>query len=73
MNYCCDRFKKESGEVKAMAGGGFLYPSGMKSNPQFEPDENGTWNINGCCGGGCYVVTDVKFCPFCGVSLITLV
>lgn len=37
---------------------------------QIEPDSDGvTWNINGCCGGGCYVVTDVRFCPFCGAQL----
>lgn len=22
--------------------------------------------INGCCGGGCYVITGIKYCPFCG-------
>ncbi|MFH1505670.1 MAG: hypothetical protein ABIE94_01630 [archaeon] len=27
------------------------------------------WNIEGCCGGGCYVVTNIKFCPFCGIEL----
>ena len=25
-----------------------------------------SWNLNGCCGGGCYVLKDIKFCPFCG-------
>lgn len=38
MNHCCDKFKKEAGEVQAMAG-------------------------------GCYVVTEVKFCPFCGANV----
>lgn len=23
-------------------------------------------HVNGCCGGGCYVLTDLWFCPFCG-------
>lgn len=25
--------------------------------------------INGCCGGGCYVITGINFCPFCGINL----
>jgi len=27
------------------------------------------WNVEGCCGGGCYVLSDIKFCPFCGTKL----
>lgn len=27
------------------------------------------WHLNGCCGGGCYVLENVKFCPFCGREL----
>lgn len=26
--------------------------------------------INGCCGGGCYVISKIKYCPFCGEKLI---
>ena len=22
--------------------------------------------INGCCGGGCFVITKIEYCPFCG-------
>jgi hypothetical protein len=29
------------------------------------------WNVNGCCGGGCYVVQDIRHCPFCGANLPT--
>lgn len=69
MAYCCDRFAKEAESLQAMAGGGFAYPASMRPNAQFVPDPDGTWNINGCCGGGCYVVTDMRFCPFCGTEL----
>ena len=31
--------------------------------------EDGTWNVNGCCGGGCFVIDDIKHCPFCGSEL----
>ena len=63
--FCCKEFEKEAIKYKAPVGGGFLYPH---PNPdgQFEQDDDGTWNIYGCCGGGCYVVTGVKYCPFCG-------
>lgn len=30
---------------------------------------DGRWNMNGCCGGGCWVAVDLKFCPFCGQQL----
>ena len=26
--------------------------------------------INGCCGGGCFVITGIKYCPFCGIKLV---
>lgn len=35
---------------------------------QFEKDDEGFWNIEGCCGV-CYVLVGVKFCPFCGSRL----
>lgn len=28
--------------------------------------DDGSLAIPGCCGGGCYVVPDLLFCPFCG-------
>lgn len=31
-----------------------------------------TFDIEGCCGGGCNVLTDGKFCPFCGTKLSDL-
>lgn len=47
-----------------------MYPRSSRPSAQIEPgDESGVWNINGCCGGGCYVVTNVRFCPFCGHNL----
>lgn len=26
--------------------------------------------ISGCCGGGCFVITGITHCPFCGVKLL---
>lgn len=36
---------------------------------QIEHGSNGEWCVNGCCGGGCYVLTDIRFCPYCGARL----
>ena len=32
---------------------------------------NGSYHISGCCGGGCYVISNIVFCPFCGLKLKT--
>jgi len=57
-DYCCDGFKEyvERGDNGV---GAF----------EFLKEDN-TWAINGCCGGGCFVLTDMKFCPFCGKKVI---
>lgn len=53
MDYCCQAFEKDA-----------LSANGFEQDPDGE-----TWNINGCCGGGCYVVTMMRFCPYCGSNL----
>ena len=70
MDYCCEAFKEEAKNLQPLVGGGLLYPTSLRPFAQFEPDQDGeTWNINGCCGGGCYVVNAMRFCPFCGTKL----
>jgi len=34
-------------------------------------DNNGKegFAIRGCCGGGCWVIQGIKYCPFCGIKL----
>ena len=57
-------------EDMSFVGGGLLYPEEFKPNTQGEYDETTKkWNVNGCCGGGCFVLTDIKYCPWCGKSL----
>jgi len=34
-----------------------------------DEDKDGTFAINGCCGGGCYVISGIAFCPFCGIKI----
>ena len=56
--FCCDEFSKYTG----------------KENEGFEISSAGTtWNINGCCHGGCFVVSGMKFCPFCGAELLKVI
>lgn len=53
---CCDALM-ESLEAEEEAGG-------------IVPTDDG-WSVSGCCHGGCYVLTDLRFCPFCGTHLPT--
>jgi hypothetical protein len=39
-----------------------------KVNQPVEYSKDGL-SINGCCNGGCLVIYDIKFCPFCGKKL----
>lgn len=32
-------------------------------------DADSAWGILGCCGGGCYVMNNVRYCPYCGTEL----
>lgn len=34
---------------------------------EFYPADD-SYNVTGCCGN-CYVLADIKFCPFCGAAL----
>jgi hypothetical protein len=54
--YCCNSFARQADRRDNADGG-------------FELLDDGTWGINGCCGGGCYVVAEMKFCPFCGAGV----
>ena len=67
MSVCCDKFAEQAGRLRTPVGN--LYPSTMRPDAQFEQTEDGAWAINGCCGGGCYVVEGMKFCPYCGTKL----
>ena len=35
-------------------------------NGGLEVDFENEINSPGCCGGGCYIMSDIKFCPWCG-------
>jgi hypothetical protein len=69
MAFCCERLAKEVSEHEAFAGGGFAYPPEMHPTGQIEQLDDGTWAVNGCCSGGCFVLTDMRYCPFCGTAL----
>ena len=63
MIICCDKFGEKVREYK---GSGLGYP--VTPNAQFEWADD-AWAVNGCCGGGCYVVIGMKYCPYCGTEL----
>jgi len=67
--FCCEAFAREVHGHSAFAGGGFLYPPGSQPIGQIERNSEGGWAVNGCCGGGCYVLPSIAFCPFCGSKL----
>lgn len=56
--FCCEKFAEQAKPQ---------IPTSAGHIPQFVCDDG--WHINGCCGGGCYVVTEMKFCPYCGTKL----
>jgi len=64
-DFCCGQFEKEATSARTKIGGGYLYPGG---GHDAQIEFSGGWHVNGCCGG-CYVLTDIKFCPFCGTAL----
>lgn len=53
MKYCCDAF---ASEVEAR-------------QIEFTALPHASWCVNGCCGGGCYVLQDLVFCPWCSAQL----
>lgn len=67
MKYCCKEFKKQMLGEPSLMGGGYVYPLDMQPDKQgeYDPDKK-EWNVNGCCGGGCYVLSGLKYCPWCG-------
>jgi hypothetical protein len=69
MNPCCDSWAEAATHYGAPVGGGLLYP-GSNPQAQIEQDSDGEWLVNGCCGGGCAVLTGLRFCPWCGSSRI---
>lgn len=66
---CCTEFEEQMlDEDISFAGGGFGYPPSMRPNTQGQFNGK-TWDVNGCCGGGCFVLTKLKFCPWCGSKI----
>ena len=64
--FCCEEFAAEAIAHKAFVGGGVLYPEDIRSSGQVEQNSDGTWSVNGCCGGGCHVLSNLRYCPWCG-------
>lgn len=65
---CCEKFKEASGEMQSVSPLAMAYPERAEAQIIYD-EEDKTWNVTGCCGGNCYVLTEIKFCPFCGAPL----
>lgn len=63
---CCSEFAAATAHYRGMTNR--LYPGDLPTG-QIEEAPDGTWNVNGCCGGGCHVLEEINFCPFCGSKL----
>jgi len=55
VSHCCESLKNEM----SREGGDY---------PQIELVD-GLLYVNGCCGGGCYVLTKLRYCPYCGYDV----
>lgn len=64
---CCDKWREATGQILSVSPAAFGYPK--QSDSQIEQCGDGTWNVNGCCGGNCYVIHDLMFCPWCAAAL----
>jgi hypothetical protein len=72
MEYCCERFRavvegrtSTSPIALAYAAAGLC----QSDDGQVVQADNGTWSVTGCCGGQCDVLTEMRFCPFCGKAI----
>jgi len=48
-----------------MTGCKHLFDDEKISQPPITQSD-GTFAVPGCCGGGCYIISEIVFCPFCG-------
>ena len=66
MKPCCEKWTEATGAVLSTGPAAMAYP-GPGADAQIEHNpEAGSWDVYGCCGGQCFVLTDLKFCPWCG-------
>jgi len=55
IKFCCEKFADRF--------------SHNLNRPSAIVKDQGKWYVNGCCGGGCFVISNMKFCPWCGTKL----
>lgn len=58
LGHCCNKFRLA------------ISPTDDREDPAIEFDAGDkSYDVPGCCGGGCYVLQDLDFCPWCGFKL----
>lgn len=61
MTFCCTRFAQRVVIKHEISYG--------RKPKVIEQEKDGTWNVNGCCGGGCWVLEKIVYCPYCATKL----
>lgn len=64
---CCEKWTEATGSVISVGPAAIAY-GGSTISAQVEKQEDGKFSVNGCCGGQCYVLTDIAYCPWCGAK-----
>lgn len=59
---CCEEWARAVGEVLSYQP----YSAFRKPTAQIMRNAEGTYDVAGCCGGGCNVLDGLRFCPWCG-------
>lgn len=59
--WCCETFANYTRTSEGLGAGA----------PALHQADDGSWNVFGCCGGNCYMVIDLRFCPWCGKEIVT--
>jgi hypothetical protein len=68
MAVCCKQWAEATGKLLSVGPSAIAY-GGASAEAQIVRDDDG-WSVVGCCGGQCYVLTGLKFCPWCGLELL---
>lgn len=63
--HCCEHMDK------AIEDRVFEVTLGGDKGYRGKEDGYNHYNINGCCGGGCYVLSWIQYCPYCGSMIGT--
>lgn len=65
---CCDEWAKATGTVLSESATRIV-AARLRPPADVQIEFIKGWQVSGCCGGHCYVLSDLKFCPWCAAAL----